>query len=100
MSYGTTQLENEKIALSYLVFIASDPTVFVFSDEDDFCSQPMADRLLVDEPPTACRPVALLIVLDLVMPLVFGDVGALAPFSDVLFPEAVVGLDGVWPLLC
>ena len=53
MSYGTTQLENEKIALSYLVFIASDPTVFVFSDEDDFCSQPMADRLLVDELPTA-----------------------------------------------
>ena len=76
MSYGTTQLENEKIALAYLVFIASDPTVFVFSDEDDFCSQPMADRLFVDEPPTAWRPVALLIVLDLVMPRVFGDVGA------------------------
>jgi len=83
-----------------LVFIASDPTVLVFSDEDDFCSQPIADRLLAEVPPTACRPVALLIVLDLVMPRVLGDVGALVPLSDVLVPEAVVGRDGVWPLLC
>jgi len=83
-----------------LVFMGSVPSAFVFSDDEDFCSQPIADLRFEADPPTTWRPVALLIVLDLVMPRVVGDVGALVPLSVAFWVPAVLDLCGVVPLEC
>jgi len=79
----------------------STPIMLVLSVDDDFCSQPMADRRLLDDPPpTAARPVAFDIVLDFVIPRAFGEVVAPPTLgvSGLVVFEAVLGREGVCPL--
>ena len=53
-----------------LVFRLSVSSELVLSVDDDFCSQPMAERRLTAAagPPSAARPVVTPIVLDFVIP--------------------------------
>lgn len=81
----------------------STPMTLVLSVDDDFSWPTIADRRLMAAPaPTADRPVAFDIVFDLVIPRVLGEVVEVDLGVSDLFDadEAVLGLEGVCPLLC